>query len=278
MSEDRDNIEGAARGSGRRWLVAVILAVMLLAGGVIATTQLQSPRYFAKVTIQVKEDRTSNCYPYHPDYAIAFAESQIRLIERAEMLLPVIEKLHLGQILKKGAEPLPTEKAYALLKRSLAIRTLVPNTDLIEIGAYSNDPVLAASIANTIADVYRDKRIGATMEMIERSIASLEAQVQKHRTAVDKAAVEAANLRNQEGILDPDPESYAAPISAPKGKNSASAYMDAKSRYLQQRKYLETGQRNLQAERMFQPPSPVKILEKAEPPSQPVRFWLPRLW
>lgn len=275
MSEDRETIENTARGSGRRWLVAVILAVTLLAAGVIAAARLQTPRYFAKATIKVKEpEYSSRCFPHQPDYA--FAESQIRLLDQTEVLYPVIQKLDLGRILKKGAEPVSTETAYSFLKGSLAIRR-VPNTDVIEIGAYSKDSVLAVTIANTIADVYRDKWMGLIMRDRERAIGDLEKEVEKRRNSVDQAAGEATRIKEQEGVLDPDLNYFGAPVSAPNGKGSASAYIDAKSRYLQQLKLLEIAQRNVQEVRMAVPPDIVEILEKAEPPTEPVRFWFPRI-
>jgi len=68
----------------------------------------------------------------------------------------------------KEEAPLPMDKAYQLLKRQMDVRQS-GNTQLIEIRVQSYDPAEAATLANRIAEAYRDTRraAGAVVQIVE---------------------------------------------------------------------------------------------------------------
>jgi hypothetical protein len=266
MSEDRDNIEGAACRSGRRWLVGIVVTFVLLAAGVFVAGLLQPPRYFAKVTMEVKREGAPA--GYDPE----FVAEQFQTMRRPEILYPVIERLDLHKAFAKGTEPLPLAEVHRLLLDSLSVRE-VRDTGLIEVGVYSSSPQLAANIANTIAIVFQEKLIQGAREPVMRSLARLEEEVRKRHKVVEELAAELAKIRDREGIFDPDPESVAAPITAPTGQASRTAYSEAKSRYIEGRKLLEASQAVVNPGRHFIADRSIKIWEKAEPPLEPARLW-----
>lgn len=83
----------------------------------------------------------------------------------------------------------------------------------------------------------------------------------------------AAQIRKENGIVDPNTESADVTINVSAEKGAAlSRYVDAKNRYIQARKILENveltlGQERLRTAARVLPP--VKIWERAEAPAHP---------
>ncbi len=93
----------------------------------------------------------------------------------------------------------------------------VRNTSLIEVGVWNTDRVMASNIANTIAKVYRTKRLSDLQETIDRALQQYTDEVVKQRKLVTEALTKLAMLRMRDKINDPDQESATAPISSPSG-------------------------------------------------------------
>jgi capsular exopolysaccharide synthesis family protein len=81
------------------------------------------------------------------------------------------------------------------------------NTSLIEVGVYNTDKLLAKDIAQTIAYVYKDKRIKDLKTNVEHTLEEMKDELRKTEELVRQLYKEAAEIRQQEKILDPDPES-----------------------------------------------------------------------
>src|SRR5207253_1309255 len=114
--------------------------------------------YFSKVTMEVKSD-DSRGQIFGSDNGSHEAGSKLspttfQIIQRKEILYPVIENLKLADTWGGPGNKLAKEQAYGMLLGKLELRE-VRNTDLLEIGAYSTDPQEAANNANTIAVVYQ---------------------------------------------------------------------------------------------------------------------------
>ena len=89
----------------------------------------------------------------------------------------------------------------------------VRNTGLIEIGVYSIDNQEAANIANSIAVEYKERRLADLSENLKKALSQLGDELEKQRKRVEEAAVEMAQIRERDNIVDPDPESANAVIS-----------------------------------------------------------------
>ncbi len=97
------------------------------------------------------------------------------------------------------------ENAYQRLRSKLDVQE-VRNTDLLQISVLSTDPQEAADIANKIVTVYQDTRVLEEKEILNRAIASMNEEVAKQQKRADDAAAEVSRIRDEEGIIDLNPE------------------------------------------------------------------------
>lgn len=190
-----------------RWgIISLSFLLVVVTAGV--TVYFLPRQYFSKVSIQVKQDDSKldifgNRGGVGTD--MRFAPTQFQIIQRKEILYPVIENLKLEEKWSSGGQRYPKESIYFMLLKRLDMKE-VRNTDLIEIGVFSTDPQEAANIANQIAVVYQDRRRQDQEQLVSRGLSQLQEEVLKQRKKVEEAANEAAQIRVKEGIVDFNPE------------------------------------------------------------------------
>lgn len=201
----------------RAGLIALAFLLVMVTAGV--TTYFLPREYFSKVTMEVKPDNSGGIGPIFNDGRGAgsdptFVPTQFQILQKTEILYPVIENLDLiNKWSGEGAaRKLPLQTVYLRLIRMMELRE-VRNTGLIEVGVYSTDPQEAANVANTIAVVYKDKRLTDLQKNIDRGLAQLGEEVEKQRKRVEEAMTEMAKVRERDGIIDPDPESFNSALS-----------------------------------------------------------------
>ncbi len=198
-----------------RWpIILVIFLLVVTTTGVL--TYLMPRQYLANALIQVQQNadfeifqRSSGSMGVDP----RFTSTQFEIIKSKEILDPVIEELGLAA---KWAEE------YELRSPALIARKLdsmlgleeVRNTDLISISVLSPEKAEAALIANTIADQYQKARIREQQQWVSRSLATLEAEVEKQRSKTEKFRQLAAEIRVKYSINDLNPESSEGEMQA----------------------------------------------------------------
>ena len=164
----------------------------------------QNPRIF---------DSTNPSIPIHDPQ---LAPTVFQVIQRTGILYPVIEDLKLqDKWTKEGNRP-SREQAYQLLRRKLDVDE-VRNTDLLQISVFSVDPQEAADIANKIVAVYQDKRVEEEKDILNRAVTTMNEEVAKQQKAVADAGTEVARIRDEEHIVDLNPEGKEdteAPVNA----------------------------------------------------------------
>jgi uncharacterized protein involved in exopolysaccharide biosynthesis len=152
------NVTGSLMSDGtavKAWRIGIEGVVVLLVGAVASGAgliMLADPDTYQAVA-RTKVDPPVFPGPY-------FIQTEFEFIWSDHVLGKVIEKLNLTELWgKRRAQRSNLAKAEAigLLKRQMDLR-IVPNTEVIEIIVRSNEPVEAAKIANTIAEVFRDFR------------------------------------------------------------------------------------------------------------------------
>ena len=72
---------------------------------------------------------------------------------------------------------------------------------------------LAADIANTIAVTYRDKRIEELRKNVEQTLAEMKDELKTKEDELAALFQEASKIRQEDGIVDPDPDSPNATLS-----------------------------------------------------------------
>src|SRR5215218_5875311 len=195
-------------------VVLTFLLVMVTAG---VTTYFVPRQYFSKVTMEVKPDGSTIKVFGGDNRAYndpMFVPTQFQVIQKKEILYPVIEKLKLAETwsAREGGRKLPMEVIHGRLVRMMDLKE-VRNTGLIEIGVYSIDSQEAANIANTIAVEYKERRLSDLGENLKKALSQLGDELEKQRKRVEDAAVEMAQIRERDNVVDPDPESPNAVIS-----------------------------------------------------------------
>lgn len=190
-----------------RWpLILLVFLLVVITAGVV--TYLMPRQYLSKVTMEVPEDETTiNVFSNigGQRFDPRFLTTQFEIIQRKEVLYPVIESLDLQK--KWGI----TSKETALRRlRSLIDVREIRNTQLIEIMVYDTDPQLAADIANRIAEEYQRKREEEQNKIIRSSLKGLEDEVAKHKDKVDKLRAQMNRLRLKYEIQDLNPDDAAS--------------------------------------------------------------------
>jgi len=142
-----------------------------------------------------------------------FATTQFQIIQRKEMLYPVIDSLKLVEKWAEAYGIRTREEAYFKLRSMIDVRE-VRNTNLLQIAVLSTDPAEAAELANSIASEYQRKRIDDQQKILSRSLATLEDEVAKQRKKVAETNEEMGRIRTDMGITDLNPDSMEDPMQA----------------------------------------------------------------
>jgi len=190
-------------------IILVFLLVVITAG---VATYLTPRQYMSSVTMQVKEDN-NNMQIFNgqngPRYDPRFSTTQFQIIQRKEILYPVIDAMKLMHRWDLRSR----DVAYMRLRSMLTV-TEVRNTDLIQISVLDKDRQEAADLANTIALEYQKKRIDEQQSWVARSLVQLEDEVQKQRRKVEELRDQMTKIRIEGKIYDLNPESVEDPRQA----------------------------------------------------------------
>ncbi|MEI6070781.1 MAG: polysaccharide biosynthesis tyrosine autokinase [Verrucomicrobiae bacterium] len=197
-------------------LPLIILVFLLVVITAAVVTHFMPKQYQSTVTMQVKQNDTlmkvfdrQSGMGFDP----RFLTTQFEIIQRKEMLYPVIDTLGLEQRWKGEFGLTGKEQTFFRLRNMIDIRE-IRNTELIQISVMSTDPKEAAEIANRIADEYQKKRIEDQQMMVARSLTQLQDEVAKQRKKVEDLRNEAARIRVEDKIQDLNPDSVQDPRDA----------------------------------------------------------------
>ena len=194
-------------------LPLIVLVFLLVVITAAVVTYFMPKQYASTVTMQVKQNDTQiqifdrqNGVGFDP----RFLTTQFEIIQRKEILYPVIDSLGLEQRWKGEFGFTSKEQAYFRLRNMIDVRE-IRNTELIQIIVMSTDRQEAAEIANRIAEEYQRKRIDEQQELTARSLAQLNDEVEKQRKKVEDLRNEAAKIRTENKIADFSPDTLADP-------------------------------------------------------------------
>ena len=191
-----------------RWGL-ILLAFLLVVLTTAVVTYFQPREYQSSVFIEVKSTAENprifgneGNLPYHDPQ---LAPTVYQIIQRTGILYPVIEELKLQDKWARGGSRPSREQAYQILRGKLDLDE-VRNTDLLQISVYDADPQEAAEIANKIVSVYQDVRVQEEKEILNRAVATMNEEVAKEDRKVEEAGKEVARIRDDEHIIDLNPE------------------------------------------------------------------------
>jgi len=192
-----------------RWRL-VLLAFLAVLVTAAVVTYFQPREYQSSVFMEVKSTAESPRIFGMNDATLPVHDPQLaptvfQVIQRTGVLYPVIEQLKLQEKWGGGGRAISLEHAYQRLRSKLEVDE-VRNTDLLQISVFDINSQEAADIANKIVDVYQDTRVEEDKEIMSRAVKTMDEQVTKQRTRVDEARAEMARIRDEEHIVDLNPE------------------------------------------------------------------------
>src|SRR5437764_2406298 len=192
-----------------RW-VLVLLAFLLVLITAASFTYLLPRKYQSSVFVEVKSTAENPRIfgqgdPNQPIHDPQLAPTVYQVIQRTGILYPVIEQLTLQDKWARDGRKPSREVAYQMLRNKLDVDE-VRNTDLLQISVYDPSPQLAADIANKIVSVYQDRRVQEEKEILNRAVTAMNEEVGKQQKRVEDAATEMARIRDEEHIIDLNPE------------------------------------------------------------------------
>ncbi len=191
----------------RMGLILLTFFLVMVTAGV--TTYFLPREYFSKVQMEVKPDGTGPIGVFGSgmarSYDPQFVATQFQILQTTEILYPVIERLELVKEFSPVGQKLGMEQVCRRLRRAMLLHD-VRNTALIDVGIFDINSQRAANIANTIGVVYVERRRADLQKSVDRGLEQVQEEVTKQRAAVLTASSDAAKLRTQGGITDPDPD------------------------------------------------------------------------
>ena len=199
-------------------LPIIILAFLLVVVTAGVTTYFLPRQYESNVIIEVEQNEQkirifSEGYQGAMGMDPRFATTQFQIIQRKEMLYPVIDSLGLVERWSQEYGVRSKEQAYMKLRSMIDVRE-VRNTNLLQISVESTDPQEASDLANSIAQEYQRKRIEEQQKLLSLSLATLEDEVNKQRKKVQEANEEMSRIRTELGITDLNPDSLEDPMQS----------------------------------------------------------------
>ena len=192
-----------------RW-VLVLLAFLLVLITAAIFTYFQPREYQSSVFVEVKSTAENPRIfgqgdPNQPIHDPQLAPTVYQVIQRTGILYPVIEQLGLQEKWARDGRRPSRELTYQMLRNKLDVDE-VRNTDLLQISVYDSSPQLAADIANKIVSVYQDRRVQEEKEILNRAVTAMNEEVGKQQNRVEEAGTEMARIRDEEHIIDLNPE------------------------------------------------------------------------
>ncbi len=200
-------------------LIGLAFLLTLLTAAIV--TFFQPREYMASNFIEVRSTAENpRIFATGGDANIPIHDPQLaptvfQVIQRTGILYPVVEDLGLQDKWSRGGR-LTREQAYNILRSKLQVDE-IRNTDLLQISVYDTNPQEAADIANKIVAVYQDKRVEEEKDILNKAVSTMNEEVVKQKKIVDDAAAEVARIRDEEHIVDLNPEGTEdaqAPVNA----------------------------------------------------------------
>jgi capsular exopolysaccharide synthesis family protein len=196
-------------------LIVLVFLLVVITTGVV--TYFLPKQYESSVTMQINQNDTylklfddrGGGGGFDP----RFITTQFEIIQRKEILYPVIEALGLEQKWKKLYGIVGKEQTLFRLRKMIDVRE-IRNTELLQISVLDQDKNEASEIANRIAEEYQRRRIGEQQGTVNRSLIQLKDEVAKQSRRVDELRAEAQRIRIENEIQDLNPDSVVDPMQA----------------------------------------------------------------
>ena len=246
-------------------IVLIFAGIVLLAAAIFMLTR---PNQYA-VTARIRMDPVNGDISSESlnTYDEDFIQIEFNIIQSEVVLGRVVEKLNLdsewgkkyanGQRLKAG-------ETIALLKRRMELRPL-QNTTVVDLRVSSDDPVEAAKLANTIAEIYTQFRLEQRRELKRQGILTLKEELSRQEQTIKTAQDRLEQLKK---------ESTIPALESEKNGTNHESYFSTENELENAMRSSEMIQKKLKEEdenRYYIINDPVvNIIDHAVPPTRPI--------
>lgn len=195
----------------------IILAVFFISTFIVTfVTFLKTPSYMSTAQIEIEPDIISDVATFnggagnYAPYDAYFMETQLKVLQGDVVLSRVVDNLNLdalwGKKMNPDGQPLKTTDAIDYLRKMISL-DVDRNTKLIDISVFNEDKNLAADIANSIADSYKNYRAEERHTEMTNGLAAMEQDYEREETKILLMQSNVDQLRDFYGIHDTDPTS-----------------------------------------------------------------------
>ena len=188
-----------------RYHTLIIAAVLSIFTAVVA--KMLPKTYTSTATLMISYEVKEGGKEYAINALGSYVSTQIDLIRSAEVLLPVIERLHLDQDPEfaagyRGDGSTLGPYVQQNLSRNLEIYQGAQGNQLLYLTAAAHAPVKAANIANAVADVYLEKSRRWVNDPANERAQRYSEQLADLQRKVQLAQDEVTKFRQKTGITD----------------------------------------------------------------------------
>lgn len=190
--------------ASRKPFLIIAFSVLLIT---VVYAKILPKTYSASATLMVRYEVNEGGKQYAINALGSWVSTQIDLMQSSEVLDPVIERLDLAHDKAfaagfNGAEDARIPYVEKNLAKALEIVQGAQANQLIYITASAQDPVLAANIANAVADVYKEKEISWVNTPAAERAREYSKQLAELKAKVQAAQDQVTAFRQKTGITD----------------------------------------------------------------------------
>lgn len=192
-----------------RWRILAFVAACVLATLVISNRL--TPVYESIATVDVDRQTPTGVIGQEAmrtatNDADQFLATQIKLIQSDSVLRPVVEKYRLwekpGELEAVNPQNARGQDAPVVLKRLKVNRP--PNTYLLLISYRNQDPVLAADVANAIAQSYLEHTYHIRYKASASLSAFMEKQLEELKAKMERSSAALAQFERELNVINPE--------------------------------------------------------------------------
>ncbi len=193
-------------------IVLLTFLLVVITTGVV--TYFLPKKYRAQTTLELRDPRSDPNFfgnGLRPESGAgpdaSYTQTQFEIMQSTNVLYPVIEQNALERTWGVDGQPISKEGAYYKLRGMLGLKP-IRGTDLVEVSITSIDPAEAAKLVNSVTQSYSDVKTSREQSRTKTTTDVAEAVTQASRQKADELLKKLQQMRKDQGINDPEPDTH----------------------------------------------------------------------
>ncbi|MCG2711062.1 MAG: PilZ domain-containing protein [Candidatus Omnitrophica bacterium] len=180
-------------------MIIVASVIVTVAATYFTTKVFVKPVYEARAKILVREEKL-NPQDEFPSYETGwqFAHSQAEIMKSKPVINMALQKIDFADkaLSSIDAQSLDT----GVLQQSIELR-LLESTNVLELRVEQENPLFASMLANSLAEAYIENGVGLKSKTVERTISSLEQEIEAAEKSFTAVENELDKIASNENII-----------------------------------------------------------------------------